>query len=114
VVTNTGQVLNTAATNQYYAVLLQVVADTGNVRGYLDTICELNTGYLTKSRVGLLGGHSTNSSANTTLLGAVSIAVGLVQRVVALLQSRSSRLADRHLTAFAYKLVKSRHFVLLS
>ena len=102
VVTHTGKVLHTAATDQYYAMLLQVVADTRNVRGYLDTIRELNTGYLTQSRVRLFGGHGTNSGANTTLLGAVGIAVGLVQRVVSLLQSRGGRLADRHLTAFAY------------
>ena len=38
VVTHTGQVLHTSAADQYDAVLLQVVAFAGNVRGYLDTI----------------------------------------------------------------------------
>ena len=70
VVTNTGQVLDTAAANQNDGVLLQVMADAGNVRGDLNTIRQADTGDLTQSRVRLLGGHGTNCSADTTLLGA--------------------------------------------
>ena len=40
VVTDTGQILDTTAADQNNAVLLQVMADTGNVRGDLDTIRE--------------------------------------------------------------------------
>ena len=43
VVTHTGEVLNTTATDQHDGVLLQVMADTGNVRGDLNTIREANT-----------------------------------------------------------------------
>ena len=90
VVTHTGQVLHTAATDQNDAVLLQIVADAGNVRGDLDTIRELDTGNLTQSRVRLLGGHGTNGSADAALLGAVLIAVGLLLGVVALQKSGGS------------------------
>ena len=69
VVTHTGQVLDTAAADQNDRVLLQVVADAGNVRGDLDTIRQADTGNLTQCRVGLLGGHGTDGSADATLLG---------------------------------------------
>ena len=46
-----GQILDTTATDQNNAVLLQVMADTGNVRGDLDTIREADTSNLTQSRV---------------------------------------------------------------
>ncbi len=114
VVTNTGKVLDTTATNQYDAVLLQVVADTRNVRSYLDTIREADTCYLTQSRVRLFRGHGTNSSAYATLLRALQIGILLLLGVVALLQSGCGALRLKNLTAFAYELVKSRHFVLLS
>ena len=52
----------------------------------------------------------TNSGANTTLLGAVHGGVLLLLGVVALLKGRSSALGYQDLTAFAYELVKSRHF----
>jgi hypothetical protein len=55
VVTDTGKVLDTTAANQYDAVLLQVVTNTRNVRGDLNTIREADTGYLTQSRVRLFG-----------------------------------------------------------
>ena len=46
VVTDTGQILDTTAADQNNAVLLQVMADTGNVRGDLDTIREGGHGQL--------------------------------------------------------------------
>ena len=51
------------------------MADTWNVRGNLDTIRQADTGNFTQSRVGLLGGHGTHSSADTTLLRAVQVGV---------------------------------------
>ena len=86
------------------------MADTRNVGGDLDTIRQADTGNFTQSRVGLFGGHGTNSGANTTLLGAVHGGVLLLLGVVALLQSRGSALLDQDLTTFAHELVKSRHF----
>ena len=80
VVTNTGKVLNTAAADQNNGVLLQVVADTGNVSGNFHTIGQANTSDLTQCRVGLLGSGGTNSGANTTLLGEGRV-VALFSRV---------------------------------
>ena len=87
------------------------MADTGNVRGDLNTIREADTSNLTQSRVRLLRGHGTNSGADTTLLGAVQIRILFLLRIVALQQCGSGALGSQNLTAFAYKLVKSRHFV---
>ena len=54
VITHTGQVLNTAATDQHHAVLLQVVAFAGNVGSNLDSVGQTHTGNLTQSGVRLL------------------------------------------------------------
>src|SRR3954467_13994895 len=54
-VANTGQVLHTTAADEHDGVLLQVVADAGNVGGDLDPAGQPNTGDLTQSRVRLLG-----------------------------------------------------------
>ena len=86
------------------------MADTGNVRGDLDTIREADTGNFTQSRVRLLGGHGTHGSADTTLLRAVEVGVLLFLGVVALQKGRRGALFDQNLTAFAHELVKSRHF----
>ena len=45
----TGKVLYSTATDQYYAVFLKVVTFTGNVAGYFNTIGKTNSGDLTKS-----------------------------------------------------------------
>jgi len=47
----------------------------------------------------------------TTLLGAVQIRILFLLRIVALQQCGSGTLGSQNLTALAYKLVKSRHFV---
>ena len=49
VVTHTGEVLNTSASDENDAVLLKVVADTGDVRSYFVAVCELNSGDLSHS-----------------------------------------------------------------
>ena len=51
VVTDTGQVLDTAAANHNDGVLLQVVTDTGNVGGHFVTVGEADTGDLTQINV---------------------------------------------------------------
>ena len=60
VVTNTGKVLYTAAADQNHGVLLQVVADTGDVSGNFHTVGQANTGDLTQCGVRLLGVFSCN------------------------------------------------------
>ena len=45
-VTNTGKVLNTAAADHNNAMLLKVMADTGNVSGDFVTVGQTHTGEL--------------------------------------------------------------------
>ena len=79
-VTDTGQVLDTAAANHNDGVLLQVVADTGNVGGHFVTVGETNTGDLTQSGVRLLRSRGTHSGADAALLG--RRLVGLKENVI--------------------------------
>ena len=114
VVTDTGKVLNTAAANQNDGVLLQVVADTGDVGGNLVAIRQADTGDLTKCGVRLLGGGGTNCGADASLLGGSQIGSAVLQGVQTLLQCRSRGLVGDLLSALSDQLIKSRHVVLLS
>lgn len=49
VVTNVWQVFYAAAADHYYRVLLQIVADTRNVGGYLDLVGQIDSGDFAKS-----------------------------------------------------------------
>ena len=49
VVTDAGKVLDTAATDHDDGVLLQVVADAGDIGGTFETVGKTDTGDLTKS-----------------------------------------------------------------
>ena len=49
VVSGTGKVLNTAASDQNNAVFLQIVSFTGNVACYFDSVGKTNSGDLSKS-----------------------------------------------------------------
>ena len=54
VVTHTGKVLDTAAADHDHGVLLQVVADAGDIGGDLVAVGQTHTGDLTQSGVRLL------------------------------------------------------------
>ena len=97
VVTGTGQVLYSSASNENHAMLLKVVTFTGNVAGYFNTVRKTNSGDLTQSGVRLLRGSCLNSGAYASLLRSGFIRCLLVQRVVTLLQSRCCRLLLRSL-----------------
>ena len=107
-ITDTGKVLDTAAADQNDGVLLQVVANTGNVSGNFHTIGQTHTGDLTQSGVGLLGGGGTDGGADTTLLGGRQGGSLVLQGVQTSLQSRSGGLVGDLLTAAANQLIKSR------
>ena len=92
VVTNTGKVLYTTATDQNHGVLLQVVANTGDISGNFHTVGQTHTGDLTQSGVRLLGAGGTNSGTYTTLLGGGQSCCLVLQGVQTLLQSRSGGL----------------------
>ena len=99
VVTDAGQVLDTAAADHDDGVFLQVVADTGDVSGDFVTIAQAHTGDLTQCGVGLFGGCGTNSGADTSLLGRRLIGLSVLQSVLALLQCGGIGLVDGSLSA---------------
>ena len=68
VVTNAGEVLDTAAADHNNAMLLKVVADAGDIRGDFVAVCQAYTGDLTQRGVRLLGSGGTNCGADASLL----------------------------------------------
>src|SRR5690606_20104973 len=97
-VTNTRQVLHTTAAHQHVRVLLEVVADPGNVGGHLDAIGEPHTGHLAERRVRLLGGGGVDARADTAPLRAP-------------LERRGLGLTDLCLAALADQLLNRGHRV---
>src|SRR5215208_1667181 len=50
-VPHAGEILHPAAPDEHDRVLLQVVADAGDVRGHLDLAAELDAGHLAQGRI---------------------------------------------------------------
>lgn len=73
VVTNTGKVLNTAAPDKHYAVLLKIVTNARNISRNFDSVRQPYSCNLSESRVGLLGGIGLNYRADASLLGRVVV-----------------------------------------
>ena len=111
VVTDTRQVLDTTAANHHDRVLLQVVADTGDVSSDLVTIGQTDTRDLTQSGVGLLGSRGTDCGADASLLRGAQIRLFVLQGVHTLLHSGRSGLVGDLLSALSDELVKSWHCV---
>ncbi|MNL63059.1 hypothetical protein D3C87_1871500 [compost metagenome] len=93
-VADTGQVLDTAAADQHHRVLLQVVADAGDVAGDLDLVRQLDAGDLAQRRVGLLGRGRVDTGANAATLRASLERRGL-RLVEDLLSLVTNKLTDR-------------------
>ncbi len=70
VVTHTGKVLYTAATNEDDGVLLQIVALARDVGVDFLAVGKTDTGYFAHSRVRLLGGRRVHTDAHAATLGA--------------------------------------------
>src|SRR5688500_2501340 len=97
-VPDAGEVLHTAATHEHDRVLLQVVADTGDVRGHLDLAAQLHTSDLAQRRVRLLGSGGVHTRAHSAPLRAP-------------LQRRGLGLARLGLPALADQLLDRGHRV---
>jgi hypothetical protein len=109
VVTDTGKVLNTTAADHDNGVLLQGVANAGDVGGDFVAVGQANTSDLTQCGVGLLGGRSSDSSADASLLGRRQIGGLGLQGVQTELQSGRIGLVGSLFSSFTDQLVKSRH-----
>src|SRR5919107_350955 len=89
-VADTREVLHPAATDEHDRVLLQVVADAGDVRGHLDLAAELHTSDLAQRGVRLLGGGGVHARADAAPLRA-----SLQRRRLGLARLRLAALADQ-------------------
>src|SRR5919204_4643134 len=89
-VTDAGQVLHPAAPHQHDRVLLQVVADAGDVGGDLDAAVEAHPADLAQGRVGLLGRGRVDARADPPPLGRA-----LQRRRLGLLDLALAALADQ-------------------
>ena len=114
VVSGTGQVLHTAASDEYNAMLLKVVAFTRNVACYFDSVGKTYPGDFTKRGIRLLRCGSLDCGADTSLLGGRSIGSLFLQGVKSSLESRRGRFLYRSLSAFSYYLVKCRNSLFTS
>src|SRR3954453_6517478 len=73
-VSHARKVLHTAATHEHHRVLLQVVADAGDVRGHLDATGEADTSALAQRRVRLLRRRRVDARADAAALSSASSA----------------------------------------
>ena len=110
-VTYTGEILNTSASDEDNAVFLELVSDSGNVSGYFIAVGESYSGYLTHSGVRLLRGRGSYCCADASLLGSVYICRSLLQGIETLQECRSLRLLFGDLSSLSYKLVKGWQFI---
>src|SRR5215469_8484162 len=101
VVTHARQIFHATASDQYNRVLLQVVADPGNVGGDLDPVGQAHASNLAQRRVRLLWRLRINAGANTAFLRT-------------LLQGRDGRFVSWGATSLANQLIKGRHNPLVS
>src|SRR5688572_32426641 len=96
VVANAREVLDAAAADQHQRVLLQVVADPGNVSRHLDAIGEPDARHLAERRVRLLRRLGEHAHADAALLRAD-------------LERGTLRLGDDLVASLANELTDSRH-----
>src|SRR5207302_1952569 len=96
VIADARQVLDAAAADQHQRVLLQIVADAGNVGRHFDAVGQPHARHFSQCGVRLLRRLREDADADTALLRTV-------------LQRRALRLADDLLPSVAYELTDSRH-----
>ncbi len=108
-VTYTGKVTNTSATDKNNRVLLKVMSYTGDIGSCFHSVCKSYSGNLTKSRVRLLRSYGSNLSANASLLGRSLIGCLILESVEASLKHRGLGLILLVATTFFNELVKGWH-----
>ena len=109
VVTHTGEVTYSSASDKNYRVLLKVVSDSGNVGGCLKSVCESYSGYLTKSGVRLFRACCRNLCANASFLRCGRVCRLVLKCVETCLKNRSLGLISLVVTALSYELIKGWH-----
>ena len=104
-VTNTRQVLDSAASDEDDGVFLQVVPLTGDVRSDFHAVGEAHTGDLPQSRVRLLRSNGGNTSTDATTLRCGDLLLVSLTG----LETRSGHFLLGLLAALAYELIGIRH-----
>lgn len=95
-VPDSGKVLHSTAPNENDGVLLQIMADPGNVGRHFDPVGQTNAGHFPESGVRLLGGDGVDSCAYPTSCGIA-------------LKSRRGGLLSFILSSMTYQLIDRRH-----
>jgi hypothetical protein len=96
-ITNSGQISDPAASDENHAMLLQVMADAGDIASSLGVVRKPYTCNFAQRRVGLFGCSRAYLYANAALLRAI-------------LQQRGLGLFDIGVPALAYKLINCGQF----
>src|SRR4029077_17087550 len=96
VITHAGKIFYAAAAYEHNRMLLQVVADAGDIRRHFDSIGQPLARHFAQSRVRLFRRLRVHASANPPLLRTP-------------LQRRTGRLVPWPLTAITHQLIKRRH-----
>jgi hypothetical protein len=109
VITYTRQVTDTSASDQDHRVLLEVVTDTGDVGGSLQTVGQTDSRDLTKSGVRLLRAGGGNLGANASLLRGRLIGGRVGQGIETVLEHRSLGLVALVMTTLSNELIKRWH-----
>src|SRR5215207_6300476 len=101
-VADTGEVLHPAAADEHDRVLLEVVADTRDVRRDLDTARQAHAGDLAEGGVRLLGGDRVDAGADTAALGRTLQGGRLVLRHLVLAALADQLIDSGHLCWFSF------------
>src|ERR1035437_1669871 len=110
VVLDRRQVLHAATADEDYGVLLEVVADPGDVGRYFHLVGEPDAGDLAKSRVRLLRRHRAYLQAYAALLWRSRDGhLTLAQAVPVLAHGRRLDLRDLRLATVSHELADCRH-----
>ncbi len=109
VVTATRQVTNSSASDKYNRVLLEIVADSGDIGRSLKAVCESYSGDLTERGVRLLRACGRNLCADASFLRRGLICGNLLKRVESLLQNRCLGLVLGLAASILDKLIKGWH-----
>ena len=109
VITYTGQVTNSSASDKNYRVLLKVVSDSGNVSCCIKSVGKSYSCDLSERGVRLLRAGSRYLGSNASLLRRRLIGCYVIERVKALLKYGCFRLVNLILTSLLDKLIKGWH-----
>ena len=109
VVTHTGEILNSSASDENNRVLLKVMTDTGDISCHFVSVSELDSGDLSHCGVRLLRCSRSYRCAYSSFLRRAEVDRYLLLGIVALLKCGSRGFLFENTSALAYQLIKGWH-----